>query len=193
MPERQILTGIGPISIKQPRVDDRKLKSNEAKRFTSKILPKYMRRIPSINNLIPVLYLKGISTGDFSSALSAILGKNTKGLSPANIVRLKKQWEDEYKKWSKRDLHHKNYVYFWADGIYFNVRLDDERQCILVVMGVLENGKKEIVAVNDGYRESKLRWSEMLLDLKTRGLNIPPRLAVGDGGLGFWAALREVF
>lgn len=193
MPERQILTGIGPISIKQPRVDDRRLKSNEAKRFTSKILPKYMRRIPSINNLIPVLYLKGISTGDFSSALSAILGKNTKGLSPANIVRLKKQWEDEYKKWSKRDLHHKNYVYFWADGIYFNVRLDDERQCILVVMGVLENGKKEIVAVNDGYRESKLGWSKMLLDLKTRGLNIPPRLAVGDGGLDFWAALREVF
>jgi transposase-like protein len=169
MPERQILTGIGPISIKQPRVDDRRLKSNEAKRFTSKILPRYMRRIPSINNLIPVLYLKGISTGDFPSALSAILGKNAKGLSPANIVRLKKQWEEEYREWGKQDLSHKTYIYFWADGIYFNVRLDDERQCILVIMGVLENGKKEIVAVNDGYRESTLGWCEMLLDLKVRG------------------------
>lgn len=108
-------------------------------------------------------------------------------------MRLKKQWEDEYREWSKQNLSYKTYVYFWVDGIYFNVRLDDERQCILVIMGATENGKKEIVAVNDGYRESKLGWSEMLLDLKTRGLNIPPKLAVGDGGLGFWAALREVF
>jgi transposase-like protein len=191
--EREILTGLGPIEIKQPRVDDRKLGNSGEERFSSKILPRYLRRIPSIDNLIPVLYLKGISTNEFPTALSAILGEGAKGLSAANIVRLKQCWEEEYKKWSKRDVSEKKYVYFWVDGIYFNVRLDDERSCILVIMAADEAGKKELVAVTDGFRESKTAWKELLLDLKDRGLKMGPKLAVGDGALGFWAALDEVF
>jgi transposase-like protein len=137
--------------------------------------------------------LKGISTNEFPTALSAILGEGAKGLSAANIVRLKQCWEEEYKKWSKRDVSDKKYVYFWVDGIYFNVRLDDERSCILVIMAADEAGKKELVAVSDGFRESKTAWKELLLDLKDRGLKMGPKLAVGDGALGFWAALDEVF
>ena len=193
LPERSILTGIGPIPVKQPRVRD---KSEEKEVFTSAILPRYLRRIPSLDNLIPVLYLKGISTGDFTGALSAILGENAKGLSANTIVRLKKQWEEEYRAWIKRDLSDKRYVYFWADGIYFNVRLEDtenKKQCFLVIIGALEDGTKELVAVLDGYRESKLSWMELLSDLKQRGLAEGPLLAIGDGGLGFWAALREVY
>ena len=193
MPEREILTGMGPLPIKQPRIDDRNLKGYLVDRFTSNILPRYLRRIPSIDNLIPVLYLKGISTNDFPSALSAILGEGAAGLSATNIVRLKSCWENDYLKWKSRDLSHKNYVYFWVDGIYFNVRLDDDRSCILVIMGADKHGNKELVAVSDGYRESKLSWREMLLDLKQRGLAFAPRLATGDGSLGFWAALAEVF
>jgi transposase-like protein len=192
LPERSILTGIGPISIKQPRVRDKR----EEEIFTSAILPRYLRRIPSLDNLIPVLYLKGISTGDFTGALSAILGENAKGLSANTIVRLKRQWEEEYKAWIKRDLSDKRYIYFWADGIYFNVRLEDpenKRQCFLVVIGALEDGTKELVAVLDGYRESKLSWTELLSDLKERGLTEGPKLATGDGGLGLWAAMREVY
>lgn len=192
--EREILTGIGPIEIKQPRVDDRKLgKYGEGERFSSKILPRYLRRIPSIDNLIPVLYLKGISSNDFPTALSAILGEGAKGLSSANIVRLKQCWESEYKEWSKRDLSGKKYVYFWVDGIYFNVRLDAERSCILVIMAADEDGNKELLAVSDGFRESKTAWKEILLDLKDRGLEVGPNLAVGDGALGFWGALEEVY
>ena len=191
---REILTGIGPIEIKQPRVDDRKLgKYGEGERFSSKILPRYLRRIPSIDNLIPVLYLKGISSNDFPTALSAILGEGAKGLSSANIVRLKQCWESEYKEWSKRDLSGKKYVYFWVDGIYFNVRLDAERSCILVIMAADEDGNKELLAVSDGFRESKTAWKEILLDLKDRGLEVGPNLAVGDGALGFWGALEEVY
>ena len=191
---REILTGIGPIEINQPRVDDRKLeKYGEGERFSSKILPRYLRRIPSIDNLIPALYLKGISSNDFPTALSAILGEGAKGFSSANIVRLKQCWEEEYKEWSKRDLSGKKYAYFWVDGIYFNVRLDDERSCILVIMAADENGNKELLAVSDGFRESKTSWKEILLDLKGRGLEMGPKLAVGDGALGFWAALDEVF
>ena len=190
MPKRDIVTGIGPITIKQPRVDDRSLGNQ---RFTSNILPKYMRRIPSVDNLLPVLYLKGISTNDFTTALSSILGKGASGLSAANIVRLKKVWEDEYKQWKGRDLSDKTYVYFWVDGIYFNVRLDDSRSCILTVMAADKYGNKELVAVQDGYRESKISWKELLLDLKARGLAIGPKLSIGDGGLGFWAALDEVY
>ena len=191
---REILTGIGPIEINQPRVDDRKLeKYGEGERFSSKILPRYLRRIPSIDNLIPALYLKGISSNDFPTALSAILGEGAKGFSSANIVRLKRCWEEEYKEWSKRDLSGKKYAYFWVDGIYFNVRLDDERSCILVIMAADENGNKELLAVSDGFRESKTSWKEILLDLKGRGLEMGPKLAVGDGALGFWAALDEVF
>jgi len=193
LPERSILTGIGPITIKQPRVRD---KRKDKETFTSSILPRYIRRIPSLDNLIPVLYLKGISTGDFTEALSAILEENAKGLSANTVVRLKKQWEEEYKQWSKRDLTGKQYVYFWVDGIYFNVRLEDtgnKKQCFLVIIGALEDGTKELVAVLDGYRESKLSWIELLSDLKHRGLEKDPSLAIDDGGLGFWPALREVY
>jgi len=192
LPERDLLTGIGPLSVKQPRVRDKR----EGKSFTSAILPRYMRRVPSLDNLIPVLYLKGISTGDFTEALEAILGENAKGLSASTVVRLKKQWEQDFRTWTKRDLSGTRYVYFWADGIHFNVRLEDtenKRQCILVIIGAREDGTKELVAVNDGYRESKLSWMELLSSLKERGLSQGPKLAIGDGALGFWAALREAY
>jgi putative transposase len=193
LPQRSIQTGAGPIVVKQPRVRDKREKKEI---FTSAILPRYLRRTPSLDNLIPTLYLKGVSTGDFAGALSAILGEGAQGLSANTIVRLKRQWEHEYKDWSGRDLTGKRYVYFWADGIYFNVRLEDpenKRQCVLVIIGALEDGTKELVAVLDGYRESTLSWTELLSDLKERGLTEGPRLAIGDGGLGFWAALREVY
>ena len=193
MRQREIVTGMGPLPIKQPRIDDRGLNGYSVERFTSNILPRYLRRMPSIDNLVPVLYLKGISTNDFPTALSAILGEGAAGLSAANIVRLKSCWENDYLKWENRDLSHKNYVYFWVDGIYFNVRLDDNRSCILVIMGADSHGNKELIAVCDGFRESKLGWKEMLLDLKNRGLAFAPKLAIGDGSLGFWAALDEVF
>jgi putative transposase len=189
MPEREILTGMGPIAIKQPRVDDRSMPD----RFTSNILPRYLRRIPSIDNLIPVLYLKGLSTNDFSSALTDILGEAASGLSATNIVRLKKIWEDDYDRWRSRDLSEKQYAYVWVDGIYFNVRLDDERSCILIMMAADEHGHKELLAVQDGFRESKAAWVEILLDLKRRGLTVAPKLSIGDGFLGFWSAMDEVY
>ena len=187
MPQRELVTGIGPVKVRQPRVNDRR----PGKRFTSRILPRYMRRVPSIDALIPCLYLKGISTGDFSEALEAILGPHAKGLSATNIVRLKEVWRQDYEQWRKRDLRGKRYVYLWVDGIHFNVRLDDERSCILVVIGATRDGKKELLAVHDGFRESKLSWQEVLRDLKSRGLEAAPALATGDGALGFWAAVRE--
>jgi len=190
-PAREIITGIGPLSIRQPRVDDRVLPPDE--RFSCKILPRYMRRSPSIDNLIPVLYLKGISTNEFQNALASILGDGVAGLSAANIVRLKQIWEKEFEEWTKRDLSGKNYVYIWADGIYCNVRLDDQKSCLLIIMGADERGNKEWIAVSDGYRESKASWKEILLDLKRRGLKNGPKLAVGDGALGFWAALEEEY
>jgi putative transposase len=194
LPERDILTGVGPIAVKQPRVDDRNLKSNtQDERFTSNILPRYLRRIPSIDNLIPTLYLKGISTNDFGTALSAILGEGAQGLSASNIVRLKQSWEKDYDKWRNRSLSGKKYVYFWVDGVYFNVRLEEDRSCILIVIAADSDGNKELLAVSDGYRESSIAWKELLLDLKRRGLSSPPKLAVGDGALGFWKALTEVF
>ena len=193
MRQREIVTGMGPLPIKQPRIDDRGLNGYLGQRFTSNILPRYLRRMPSIDNLIPALYLKGISTNDFPQALSSILGQGVAGLSATNIVRLKESWQKDYLNWKSRDLSHKNYVYFWVDGIYFNVRLDDARSCILVIMGADKHGNKELVAVCDGYRESKIAWIEMLLDLKQRGLSFAPKLAIGDGSLGFWAALAEVF
>ena len=189
LPERKIQSGIGPVTVRQPRVRDRK---NQIK-FSSAILPKYMRRSPSIENLIPALYLKGIATGDMQEALISILGENAKGLSPANIVRLKQIWETEFHQWQFRDFSSKEYVYIWADGIYFNVRLDEDRPCILVIIGVTQEGNKEILAIHDGHRESTLSWREVLQDLKRRGLNKFPSLAIGDGALGFWAALREEF
>jgi transposase-like protein len=192
LPERDLLTSVGPLRVRQPRVRDKR----EGLSFTSAILPRYMRRAPSLDNLIPTLYLKGISTGDFTEALEAILGENAKGLSSSTIVRLKRQWEQEYREWTKRHLTGKRYVYFWADGIYFNVRLEDtenRRQCFLIIIGACEDGTKELIAVLDGYRESKLSWLELLLSLKERGLSEGPKLAIGDGGLGFWTALREAY
>jgi len=189
LPERDVQTGMGLIRIKQPRVRDKRKEIG----FTSAILPRYMRRTPSIEAVIPALYLKGISTSSFSEALESILGENVKGLSSTNIVRIKRVWEEEYKKWGQRDLSEKRYVYIWVDGIYFNVRLDNDRPCLLVIIGALEDGSKEVVCIYDGYRESKESWKEVLLDLKRRGLRIEPNLAIGDGALGFWSAIEEVF
>lgn len=189
MPSRNLVTGVGPVQIERPRVNDRR----EGHKFTSAILPPFMRRSPSISSLLPALYLKGISTGDFSEALVSILGKDANGLSANTIVRLKQTWESEYKDWSKHDLSSKRYVYWWADGIHFNVRLEDDRTCILVLMGTCEDGRKELIGMVDGYRESKISWLDLLRDLKNRGLSEAPKLAVGDGALGFWAALREEF
>lgn len=183
LPERSIQSGIGSIRIKQPRV--------RGSSYSSAILPKYLRRVSSLDSLIPALYLKGVSTGNMEEALNAILGENAQGISPTNIVRLKQVWEKEYDDWLKRDLSYKQYVYIWADGIYFNVRLSEERPCLLVLIGARIDGTKELIAIHDGVRESKLSWKEVLLDLKARGLTVVPRLAIGDGALGFWAALEE--
>jgi putative transposase len=189
LPQRELVTGIGPIKVRQPRVNDKR----KGDKFTSKILPPFMRRVPSIDTLIPCLYLKGISTGDFVEALEAILGPQAIGLSATNIVRLKDGWKDDYELWKKRDLSEKQYVYVWVDGIHFNVRLDNERSCILVMIGATAEGKKELIAVYDGYRESKLSWQEVLRDVKAQGLKTFPKLVIGDGALGFWAAAAEEF
>jgi putative transposase len=188
LPEREIISGIGPIKVRQPRVRHR-----DGGRFTSAILPRFMRRTPSVDALIPALYLKGISTGDFTEALAAILGEKASGLSATNIVRLKAGWEADYKAWSQRDLSQKRYVYWWADGVYFNVRLDEERSCVLVLIGATEDGTKELLAVVDGYRESTQSWRELLGQLKRLGLTSAPKLAIGDGSLGFWIALQEEY
>jgi putative transposase len=188
LPQREILTGVGKLEAKQPRVRHR-----HGGQFSSNILPPYMRRVASLDALIPALYLRGVSTGDFGEALEAILGPQAVGLSATNIVRLKAGWEDEYRAWKKRDLSQKRYLYLWADGVHFNVRLEEERTCILVVIGALEDGTKELVAVEDGYRESKDSWRDLLRGLKKQGLQHAPKIAVGDGALGFWGALSEEY
>ena len=193
LPERQVQTGIGPVEVKVPRVRDRRGHGEKAIRFVPSMLPRYMRRAPSIEALIPWLYLKGVSTGDFSEALAALLGTDAPGLSPATISRLKAIWTQEYDTWRQRDLTGKRYVYFWADGVYMNVRMDQDTQCILVIIAATEDGTKELLAIEDGYRESAQSWREVLLDLKRRGLKIGPKLATGDGALGFWKALHEVY
>ena len=193
MPEREIQTGIGPVPVRRPRVRDRDPEAGGHIRFSSSILPPYLRRTRSVEELLPWLYLKGISTGDFGEALAALLGADAPGLSPTTISRLKAAWAEEYERWSRRDLSAKRYVYFWADGIYFRPRLDHDKQCLLVIIGADEVGNKDIVGLSDGYRESAQSWLELLLDLKRRGLTAPPELATGDGGLGFWKALRQVY
>jgi len=187
------VTGAGQLEISTPRVDDRILEKHNEPRFKSSLIPPYLRRTKNINELLPVLYLKGISTGDFTEALQALLGQEVIGLSPETIVRLKQVWQEEYEEWSKRDLSEERYVYWWADGIYFNVRLEDERQCILLILGAKEDGTKELVALEDGFRESKESWQSILRDVKRRGLKEGPKLAMGDGALGFWAAMEEKF
>ena len=192
LPEREVQTGIGPVRVKAPRVHDR-TKEEEKLRFSSSILPRYLRRTPSMEELIPWLYLKGVSTGDFRDALSALLGGNAPGLSASTISRLKGVWSQEFENWHKRDLSARRYVYLWVDGVYFQVRMEQSKHCVLVVIGATEEGKKELVAIHDGYRESEASWKEVLLDLKARGLTVDPKLAIGDGSLGFWKALPQVY
>jgi transposase-like protein len=190
-PEREIQTGIGQIKVKVPRSRDRQ-PEEEPIRFTSSILPPYLRRTRSIEELLPWLYLKGISTGDFRDALEALLGKDAPGLSANTISRLKVKWVSEMEQWNKRKFIDKHYVYFWADGIYCNVRMS-EKQCLLVIIGVTESGKKELVAIEDGFCESELSWLSVLRDLKKRGLEVGPKLAIGDGALGFWKAMAQSY
>jgi len=192
LPEREVLTGIGRVTVRMPRVRDRRA-PGEAEKFTSAILPPYLRKARAIDELIPWLYLRGISTGDFGPALSALLGQGAKGLSANTVTRLKAGWEDEQKAWSARSLAGTRYVYLWVDAIHFNIRLEEDRQCILVLMGATEKGDKELIAIADGYAESEQAWKAMLLDAKSRGLNEDPLLATGDGALGFWKALPQVW
>jgi putative transposase len=192
LPRRTITTGLGSIAVKQPRVHDRR-PPDTRHTFTSAILPPYLRKTKSVEELIPWLYLKGVSIGDFSEALAALLGPDAKGLSATTVTRLKGLWEKEYQDWSKRSLAGKQYVYVWADGVYFNIRLEGGRQCILVLMRATADGKKELIAIQDGQRESEQSWKELLLDVQARGLAIEPKLAIGDGALGFWKAVRQIW
>ena len=192
MPKRTITTGVGQIEVEQPRVHDRR-PPEEAEKFTSKILPPYLRKTKNIKELIPWLYLKGISTGGFSEALAALVGPEAKGLSANTVTRLKAVWEKEYEEWSRRSLEGKDYVYLWVDGVHFNIRLEEDRQCILVILGATSDGKKELIAVADGYRESEQSWKSLLLDVKARSLKVDPKLAIGDGALGFWKALPQIY
>ena len=193
LPEREIMTGVGPVAVRCPRVRDRASEGAEPIRFSSAILPPYARRSRSLEVLIPILYLKGISTGAFEEALAALLGKDAAGLSASTIGRLKDAWSEEHVRWSRRDLSAKRYVYFWADGIHVQARLEDDAQCLLVIIGATPEGKKELVGLVDGMRESAQSWRELLLDLKRRGLAVAPELAVADGALGFWQAIEEVW
>jgi putative transposase len=190
LPEREVHTGIGAVRVKVPRVRDR---SGLGIRFHSALLPPYIRRSKSLDALLPWLYLQGVSTGDFSEALQALLGPEAPGLSPATISRLKQGWHEELTQWQGRSLTGKRYVYFWVDGVYFETRLEEARHCILVIIGADPTGQKELVGLWDGYRESEQSWKEFLLDLKSRGLAQGPTLAIGDGALGFWKALRHVY
>ena len=192
LPERTLLTGLGKIPVQQPRVRDRRPPA-EREKFSSAILPPYLRKTKSVEELIPWLYLKGISSGDFNEALAALLGPDAKGLSATTVTRLKGIWQEEYQAWSKRSLEGKRYVYVWADGVHFNIRLQDERQCILVLMGATPEGDKELIAISEGYRESEQSWKALLLDCKERGLSVEPELAIADGALGFWKALPKVW
>ena len=199
LPPRQLQTPVGPIRVQQPRVDDRRTDPRTGNRagfrFTSSILPKYLRKTKAIEELVPWLYLKGISSSDFPEALGA-LGLDGSGLSASSVIRMKELWRGEWLDWSRRSLEGKRYVYLWADGIYFNIRLEEpgsKRACVLVLMGATEDGTKELLALSEGHRESEMSWKELLTDLKSRGLEAAPELAVGDGALGFWKALSQVF
>ena len=193
-PEREILTGIGPVPVRRAKVRDRGANSaGERIRFSSAILPRFARRTRSVDAVLPVLYLRGLSSGDFQEALGALLGKQAGGLSPQALSRLKAEWATELKRWQGQDLSARHYVYLWADGIYLQGRLEDSRQCILVLIGATPEGRKELVGFQAGFRESTQSWRELLADLKARGLVAPPELATGDGALGFWQALEEIY
>lgn len=196
LPERSVQTPVGEVTVRQPRVRDHRPATGGQEKFTSQILPPYLRRTESLEELIPWLYLKGVSTGDFTEALQALLGPQAAGLSATTVTRLKAVWQQEYAAWASRALQGKRYVYVWVDGVYFNIRLaepDNARQCILVMIGATAEGKKELIALSDGYRESYQSWKELLLDVQHRGLQTPPHLAIGDGSLGFWKAQDEVW
>lgn len=193
-PERTVQTGIGPVEVRRAKVRDRAPAEAGARvRFTSKILPRWTRRTRSLDALLPVLYLRGVSTGDFQEALAALLGREAPNLSPSVIARLKGDWQADYERWQKRDLSARRYVYVWADGVYLQARMEPQAECMLVIIGATPEGKKELVGFQVGTRESAQSWRELLVGLKARGLAIAPELAVGDGALGFWKALEEVF
>jgi len=193
-PVRPIQTGIGPVEVDKPKARDRGASSaKERIRYASSILPKWARRTRSLDALLPALYLRGVSTGDFQEVLTALLGKDAPNLSPAVIARLKGEWEGEYKLWQKRDLSARRYVYVWADGVYLQARMEPQAECMLVLIGATPEGEKELLGFQTGMRESTQSWKELLVDLKARGLSIAPQIAVGDGALGFWRALDEAF
>jgi len=193
-PERTIQTGIGPVEVERVKIRDRAAaEDGERIRFTSAILPVWARRTKSLDTLLPVLYLRGISTGDFQEALAALLGQNAPNLSPAVISRLTAEWQGEYERWQKRDLSARRYVYVWADGVFLQARMEDHGECMLVLIGATPEGKKELIGFQVGVRESAQSWRELLVEVKSRGLTIAPEIAVGDGALGFWKALDEVF
>jgi transposase-like protein len=189
-PEREILTGLGPVAVRVPKA---RARTEEPAVFHSRLVPPYVRRAKSVEAALPWLYLHGISTGDMREALSALVGPEAAGLSASVVARLKGRWMEEYRLWRRSKLGRERWVYLWADGIYSGLRSEDQRLCALVVIGVNERGQKKFLAIEDGVRESTQSWRELLLDLKRRGLAIPPRLAVGDGALGFWAALEEIY
>lgn len=190
-PERTIQTGIGAVPVQRVKVRDRA--AGDRVRFTSAILPKWARRTPSLDALLPVLYLRGVSTGDFQEALAALLGKDAPNLSPSVVTRLTQDWQAEYDRWQTRDLSARHYVYIWADGVYLQARMEDNASCMLVIIGATPEGKKELLGFQVGVRESSQSWRELLVDLKKRGLAIAPEIAVGDGAMGFWKALEEIF
>ena len=193
-PARTIATGIGPVEVARAKIRDRGAAGDgERIRFNSAILPLWARRTRSLDALLPVLYLRGISTGDFQEALTALLGKDAPNLSPAVISRLTAEWQGEYERWQKRDLSARRYVYVWADGVFLQARMEDHGECMLVLIGATPEGKKELIGFQVGVRESAQSWRELLIDVKQRGLQIAPEIAVGDGALGFWKALDEVF
>jgi len=194
-PERTILTGVGPVKVQRPRVDEREAvrRNPEHKRFTSSVLPRFLRRTPTIEGVVATLYLKGISTNDFDAALQAIYGEDAGSLSASTVSRLKDVWHEEYEHWRKATLSSNQYAYIWADGVYFNARIEGDRSCILVIIGAKFNGEKELLAMAAGYRESEDSWKELLLELQERGMTIDPKLAIADGALGFWKALPQVF
>lgn len=194
-PQRTIMTGVGSVVIQRPRIDEREAISHDSdhKRFSSGVLPAFLRRTPTVEGIVSTLYLKGISTNDFDVALQAIYGEDSARLSPATVTRLKEAWSDEYHAWRMQSLSTDRYAYLWADGVYFNARIEGDRSCLLVIIGATFNGDKELLAMATGYRESEESWKELLLDLKSRGMSVDPKLAIADGALGFWKALPQVF
>jgi len=196
-PERPIQTGIGPVPVRRAKIRDRADAASdevvERITFTSALLPRWARRTRSLDALLPALYLRGISTGDFQEALAALLGRDAPNLSPSVIGRLKEDWQADYDRWQRRDLSARRYVYIWADGVYLQARMEDDAACMLVIIGATPEGRKELVGFQVGVRESTQSWRELLVDLRARGLAVAPEIAVGDGAMGFWRALEEIF